>query len=95
MTVAAPGTNRAADRRDDVASCAARIERRLNKLEGGTASVNYATEKATVEFDPARVSPGRARRRGRAGWLLRALAGVRSLSPPEDDPTTPHRSAAV
>lgn len=27
------------------ASCAARIERKLNKLDGVTASVNYATEK--------------------------------------------------
>jgi len=34
------------------ASCANRIERRLNELEGVTASVNYATEKARVEFDP-------------------------------------------
>ncbi len=32
------------------ASCAARIERRLNKLEGVTASVNYATEQARVQF---------------------------------------------
>ena len=38
------------------ASCANRIERKLNKLEGVTASVNYATEKATVEFD-ATVAP--------------------------------------
>ncbi|MBE1514635.1 Cu+-exporting ATPase [Nesterenkonia halotolerans] len=30
------------------AACAQRIERRLNKLEGVTASVNYATEKASV-----------------------------------------------
>jgi Cu+-exporting ATPase len=30
------------------ASCAARIEKRLNRLEGVTASVNYATEKAKV-----------------------------------------------
>ncbi|GAA5038205.1 heavy metal translocating P-type ATPase [Microbacterium fluvii] len=30
------------------ASCAARIERRLNKIDGVTASVNYATEKALV-----------------------------------------------
>ena len=36
------------------ASCAARIERKLNKLDGVTASVNYATEKAAVEYDPAR-----------------------------------------
>ncbi len=38
------------------ASCAARIERKLNKLDGVTATVNYATEKATVEFDPELVS---------------------------------------
>jgi Cu+-exporting ATPase len=39
------------------ASCANRIERNLNKLEGVNASVNYATEKATVEFDAAAVEP--------------------------------------
>ncbi|WP_433243248.1 heavy metal translocating P-type ATPase [Actinomadura nitritigenes] len=38
------------------ASCANRIERKLNKLEGVTATVNYATEKARVEY-PAGVSP--------------------------------------
>jgi Cu+-exporting ATPase len=38
------------------AACAARIERRLNKLEGVEAAVNYATEQATVSYDPARVS---------------------------------------
>ncbi|MFG2088848.1 heavy metal translocating P-type ATPase [Spirillospora sp. NPDC048824] len=32
------------------ASCANRIERKLNKLDGVTATVNYATEKARVEF---------------------------------------------
>jgi Cu+-exporting ATPase len=40
------------------ASCAARIEKRLNKLDGVTATVNYATETATVTYDPARVSTG-------------------------------------
>ncbi len=30
------------------ASCANRVERTLNKLDGVTATVNYATEKATV-----------------------------------------------
>ncbi|QUW19839.1 heavy metal translocating P-type ATPase [Agrococcus sp. Marseille-Q4369] len=39
------------------ASCAMRIEKKLNKLEGVTATVNYATEKAKVsapaDFDPA------------------------------------------
>ncbi|MGY1682432.1 heavy metal translocating P-type ATPase [Geodermatophilus sp. SYSU D01176] len=32
------------------ASCAARIEKKLNKLDGVTATVNYATEKAKVSF---------------------------------------------
>ncbi|TQS21013.1 cation-translocating P-type ATPase, partial [Microbispora sp. KK1-11] len=32
------------------ASCANRIERKLNKLEGVSATVNYATEKAKVTF---------------------------------------------
>jgi Cu+-exporting ATPase len=39
------------------ASCANRIERKLNKLDGVSASVNYATEKARVEFDPEAVAP--------------------------------------
>ena len=38
------------------ASCAARIERKLNKLDGVEATVNYATEAASVSFDPASVS---------------------------------------
>ncbi len=38
------------------ASCAARIEKRLNKLDGVTASVNFATERASVDF-PATVAP--------------------------------------
>ncbi|MET8361292.1 heavy metal translocating P-type ATPase [Micromonospora sp. NPDC005171] len=33
------------------ASCAARIEKKLNRLEGVSATVNYATEKATVRYD--------------------------------------------
>ncbi|MDN5763959.1 MAG: heavy-metal-associated domain-containing protein, partial [Microlunatus sp.] len=30
------------------ASCAARIEKKLNRLDGITATVNYATEKAQI-----------------------------------------------
>jgi Cu+-exporting ATPase len=41
------------------ASCANRIERKLNKLDGVQATVNYATEAATVRFDPARVDTDR------------------------------------
>jgi copper chaperone CopZ len=35
------------------ASCAARIENKLNSLDGVNATVNYATEKATVTVPPA------------------------------------------
>jgi P-type Cu+ transporter len=38
------------------ASCAGRVEKGLNRIEGVTATVNFATETATVEFGPA-VSP--------------------------------------
>ncbi|ULR50751.1 heavy metal translocating P-type ATPase [Streptomyces deccanensis] len=34
------------------ASCAARVEKKLNRLDGVTASVNYATEKAKVTYPP-------------------------------------------
>lgn len=39
------------------ASCAARIEKKLNRMDGVTATVNYATEKAKVSF-PAGVEVG-------------------------------------
>jgi Cu+-exporting ATPase len=38
------------------ASCANRIERKLNKVDGVTATVNYATEKATVSY-PTGLTP--------------------------------------
>ncbi|MDN5769744.1 MAG: heavy-metal-associated domain-containing protein, partial [Microlunatus sp.] len=38
------------------ASCAARIEKKLNRLDGITATVNYATEKAQISA-PADLDP--------------------------------------
>lgn len=38
------------------ASCAARIEKKLNKLDGVEAAVNFATERADVHFDSSRAS---------------------------------------
>jgi P-type Cu+ transporter len=64
------------------ASCAARIERRLNKLEGVEAAVNYATEQATVRFDPYRVALDDLVRSveaiGYGAALPRAAAGAES-----------------
>ena len=64
------------------ASCAQRVERSLNELDGVSASVNFATEKATVDFDPATVAPGQ---------LVQAVeaAGYQALLPveaPEREP---------
>jgi P-type Cu+ transporter len=56
MATAAPGRVTLALEGMTCASCAARIERKLNKLDGVEATVNYATEQATVRFDPERVA---------------------------------------
>jgi Cu+-exporting ATPase len=70
------------------ASCANRIERTLNKLDGVTATVNYATEKARVEFDPSEVG---------AEQLVEAVAAagysatLPSPEPAEADATAPLR----
>ena len=76
------------------ASCATRIEKRLNKLDGVEATVNYATENAAVDFDPLRVAPED---------LIAAIeaAGYHAtLTEPEpaaveDDPTAPLRRRLV
>jgi Cu+-exporting ATPase len=39
------------------ASCAARIEKKLNRLDGVTATVNFATETASVSYDASQVAP--------------------------------------
>ena len=61
------------------ASCANRIERKLNKLDGVTATVNYATEKAKVTF-PADVTPEDLVDDGRAGRVRRRSAARRRLT---------------
>jgi Cu+-exporting ATPase len=65
------------------ASCASRVERRLNELDGVQASVNFALERATVDYDPAAVAPER---------LLEAVAaaGYRATLPAAPAPAAPH-----
>ncbi len=62
MTASTPTPTRDTDARVQLvlegmtcAACAARIERKLNKLEGVDARVNYATEEAAVSYDAGRV----------------------------------------
>ena len=68
------------------ASCAARVEKRLNKLEGVDASVNFATEVASVQYDSERVM---------LDELLGAVesagysAALRKDRPSEQDPVRP------
>src|SRR5512132_677056 len=70
------------------ASCAARIERKLNKLDGVEASVNYSTEQASVEFDPTRVELeqliGTVEAVGYGAALPRAAADVKQSREPDD-----------
>src|SRR5205809_8080456 len=56
------------------AACAARIEKVLSRQEGvRSASVNFATREATVEYDPARVGPEALSERVRdAGYQVAA-----------------------
>lgn len=39
-------------------NCAGRVEKALNAVEGVTATVNFANEKAYIEFDPKKTTPG-------------------------------------
>src|SRR5438128_7198706 len=58
------------------ASCAARVERGLNKLGSVSASVNYATELASVAYDPSEVGlPDLVRAVEQAGYTA-ALPAV-------------------
>jgi P-type Cu+ transporter len=70
------------------ASCAVRVEKRLNKLEGVEASVNFATETASVDFDPAGVAPEalleEVTKAGYRARLPRADAEPGPEAPPRD-----------
>lgn len=75
------------------ASCAARIERKLNKLDGVTATVNYATEKANVDYVGG-VTPDQlvvaVEEAGYTAQLLQRKANAPEgglNTPDEDDPT--------
>ena len=66
------------------ASCANRIERKLNKLEGVTATVNYATEKASVAYDPGALAPERLVEAVEAAGYQAALPSTNPAAIPAD-----------
>jgi Cu+-exporting ATPase len=59
------------------ASCAARIEKKLNKLDGVTATVNFATEQATVHCDPGVAVEPLIAAVESAGYGARLVGGAR------------------
>ena len=59
------------------AACANRIERKLNKLEGVVATVNYATEKAKVTYPVGMSSDELLRTVEAAGYSARLPAPPR------------------
>lgn len=77
------------------ASCAGRIERKLNNLDGVTATVNYATEKATVdvagEVTPEQLIEAVAT----AGYTAQLPATEPGESHVEDDPTAALRTRLI
>jgi Cu+-exporting ATPase len=79
------------------ASCATRIERKLNKLDGVRASVNYATERATVEFDSGSVEPKRLVKAVESVGYGAALPAEEAESGHRDepDPTAPLRRRLI
>ena len=68
------------------ASCAVRVEKRLNKLEGVTATVNFATEVATIGFDPAVAAPDDLLTAVEAAGYRAALPEAAPAEAQADDP---------
>jgi Cu+-exporting ATPase len=79
------------------ASCANRIERKLNKLDGVEATVNYATEKASVEFDPQVVEPEQLVAAVESAGYQAALptSEITTTSDDEADETAPLRQRLI
>jgi Cu+-exporting ATPase len=75
------------------ASCASRVERGLNEVDGVTATVNFATERAAVEYDPARVAPEQLLDAVAATGYSAQLPSAQPDPPPGDgeDSTAPLR----
>jgi len=75
------------------ASCAARVEKRLNKLDGVSATVNYATQKAKVVYADGVAREDLVSAVERAGYTTRlpepprpAAAGQQEAAAAEPDP---------
>ncbi|GGN23865.1 Cu+-exporting ATPase [Actinoplanes campanulatus] len=68
------------------ASCAARIEKKLNRMDGVTATVNYATEKATVTADPGVTAADLIATVEKTGYSAAVKAAEKPAEPDRTDP---------
>lgn len=76
------------------ASCANRIEKKLNKLDGVTATVNYATEKARVDFT-GDVSPEELIATVEQAGYTAALPAPKQAEPAEETAAEPDPTASL
>ena len=68
------------------ASCANRVERKLNDLDGVEATVNFATERAAVSFDAGTVETGELLGAVEAAGYSAALPAVPGAGAPQPGP---------
>ena len=82
------------------ASCANRIERKLNKIDGVTATVNYATEKAKVTYSPDIAPEQLVETVAQAGYgatlpASKPAPGAGTDDQPQTDPSRPLRHRLI
>ncbi|MFI5746736.1 heavy metal translocating P-type ATPase [Streptomyces sp. NPDC051644] len=75
------------------ASCAARVEKKLNRMDGVTATVNYATEKARVAFGPGTDLADLIATVEKTGYTAQSVRRPEP-TPPAPAPSAPAPSAA-
>ncbi|MFD3974628.1 heavy metal translocating P-type ATPase, partial [Streptomyces cyaneofuscatus] len=68
------------------ASCAARVEKKLNRMDGVTATVNYTTEKARVTFAEGLELSDLVATVERTGYTARPLSPPKPKPEPEPEP---------
>ncbi|MFJ1803975.1 heavy metal translocating P-type ATPase, partial [Streptomyces sp. NPDC088180] len=75
------------------ASCAARVEKKLNRMDGVTATVNYATEKARVTFGEGLKLGDLVATVEKTGYTARPAVQPERKAPAEDGTTAPPTAA--
>jgi Cu+-exporting ATPase len=68
------------------ASCASRVEKNLNSLDGVAATVNYATERATVSYEAGAVAPEQLVEAVEAVGYEAVLPAAEGAAPEDDSP---------